>query len=156
MKRILLIALAMITIIGCSKKEDDKPAFTQEQLEGHWKWVDTRLPDGKLFSQILSTQDYRSRLNRVFITVRGNTTSITSGGDTSSGTYKLIGSTVQITAEGETHNVYEIVKVTKENLELKWHNDFKKEIKANGGASALSGYSVDQVLDAVQIYNKVD
>ena len=146
----------MITIIGCSKKEDDKPAFTQEQLEGHWKWVDTRLPDGKLFSQILSTQDYRSRFNSSFITVRGNTVSYTSGEETNSGTYKLIGSTVQISAEGETHNIYEIVKVTKENLELKWHNDFKKEIKANGGASALSGYSVDQVLDDVQIYNKID
>ena len=156
MKRILLIALAMITIIGCSKKEDDKPAFTQEQLEGHWKWVDTRLPDGKLFSQILPTQEYRSRLNRVFITIRGNTASITTGGETSSGTYKLIGSTVQISAEGETHNMYEIVKVTKENLELKWNNDFKREMKANGVTSTILGYSVDQILDAVQIYNKVD
>ena len=57
MKRILLIALSMMAIIGCSKKEDDKPAFTQEQLQGRWKWVDTRLPDGKLFSQILSIQE---------------------------------------------------------------------------------------------------
>lgn len=156
MKRILLIALAMITIIGCSKKEDDKPAFTQEQLEGRWKWVDERLPDGKLFSQILPTQEYRSRLNRTFITVRGNTASIAPGGKTYSGTYKLIGSTVQISAEGETHNMYEIVKVTKENLELKYHKDFIQEIKKEYDRSTLPGYSLDQVLNAVEIYEKID
>lgn len=156
MKRILLIVLSMIAIIGCSKKEDDKPAFTQEQLEGRWKWVDTRLPDGKLFSQILSTQDYRSRLNSSFITVRGNTASYTSGEETNSGTYKLIGSTVQISAEGETHNIFEIIKITKENLELKYHKDLIQELRKEYDRSKLPGYSLDQVLDAVQIYNKVD
>ena len=156
MKRILLIALAMITIIGCSKKEDDKPAFTQEQLEGRWKFIDTRLPDGKLASKLPLTEEYQNRLNSAFITVRGNTASITAEGETNSGTYKLIGSTVQITAEGETYNMYEIVKITKENLELKLHKDQIQNVKKGGYRSIITGYSLDQVLNAIEIYAKVD
>ncbi|WP_454954059.1 hypothetical protein [Capnocytophaga gingivalis] len=86
----------MIAIIGCSKNEaNNKPAFTQEQMEGRWKWVDTRLPDGKLLSQLLPQQEYRSKLNKRFVALRGNTASITDEGETYPGT--LIGNTMQIT-----------------------------------------------------------
>jgi hypothetical protein len=153
MKRILLIALAMIAIIGCSKKDDDKPAFTQEQMEGRWKWVNARLPDGKLLSQILPAQEYRSRLNKVFIALRGNTASITFEGETYSGTYKLIGNTIQITAGGKSLNMFDIVKGSKERVELKYHDDFKKEITID---LSLPGYSSNQVLNSVAIYDKAD
>ena len=156
MKRILLIALAMIAIIGCSKNEDnDKPIFTQEQMEGRWKWVDTRLPDGKLFSQLLSPQEYRSRLND-FITLRNNTAFIESEIETFSATYKLIGNTMQITVNEKTFNMFDIVKRTKERVELKIHNDYKKVKKAEGGYSGIPGYSVDQLLDAILIFDKAD
>ena len=156
MKRILLIALAMIAIIGCSKNEDnDKPIFTQEQMEGRWKWVDTRLPDGKLFSQLLPPQEYQSRLND-FITLRNNTAFIESEIETFSATYKLIGNTMQITINGKTFNMFDIVKRTKERVELKIHNDYKKVKKAEGGYSGIPGYSVDQLLDAILIFDKAD
>ncbi|WP_454945393.1 hypothetical protein [Capnocytophaga granulosa] len=154
MKRILLIALSMMAIIGCSKKEDDKPAFTQEQLQGRWKWVDTRLPDGKLFSQILSIQEYQRFLNKTFIVFRSNNTSITFAGQTYSGTYKLIGNTIQITTEGEIFNVFSIIKESKNRIELKYHDDFKKEITPN--LSFYPGYSSNQVLNSVEIFDKVE
>jgi hypothetical protein len=158
MKRILLIALAMIAIIGCSKKDDEKPAFTQEQMEGRWKWVDSRLPDGKLFSQLLPQQEYQSRLNKSFIALRGNTASITDEKGTLSATYKLIGKTIQISVNGKTLNMFDIVKGSQEKVELKYHNDFKKEIKVRsyGQSSGIPGYSADQVLDAVLMYDKAD
>ena len=156
MKRILLIALAMIAIIGCSKKDDEKPSFTQEQMEGRWKWVDSRLPDGKLFSQLLPQQEYQSRLNKSFIALRGNTASITDEKGTLSATYKLIGKTIQITAEGKTFNMFDIVKGSKEKVELKIHNDFKKIMKEDERVSILPGYSVEQLLDVVLIYDKAD
>ena len=52
--------------------------------------------------------------------------------------------------------MYEIVKVTKENLELKYHKDFIQEIKKEYDRSTLPGYSLDQVLNAVEIYEKID
>lgn len=147
----------MIAIIGCSKNEDnDKPIFTQEQMEGRWKWVDSRLPDGKLFSQLLPQQDYRSLLNKSFIALRGNTASITDEKGTLSATYKLIGKTIQITAEGKTFNMFDIVKGSKEKVELKIHNDFKKIMKEDERVSTLPGYSVEQLLDVVLMYDKAD
>ena len=149
----------MIAIIGCSKNEDnDKPIFTQEQMEGRWKWIDSRLPDGKLFSQLLPQQEYQSLLNKSFIALRGNTASITDEKGTLSATYKLIGKTIQISVNGKTLNMFDIVKGSQEKVELKYHNDFKKEIKVRsyGQSSGIPGYSADQVLDAVLMYDKAD
>lgn len=145
----------MIAIIGCSKKDDEKPAFTQEQMEGRWKWVDSRLPDGKLFSQIIPREEFQKHLNKIFIALRGNTASITLRGETFSGTYKLIGNTMQITAEGKTFNMYEIVKGSKERVELKYHKDYIQELK-NNYTSTIPGYTIEQVLNSVEIYDKAD
>ncbi|WP_454954061.1 hypothetical protein [Capnocytophaga gingivalis] len=52
--------------------------------------------------------------------------------------------------------MFDIVKRTKERVELKIHNDYKEILKTEGGYSKIPGYSVDQLLDAILIFDKAD
>ena len=52
--------------------------------------------------------------------------------------------------------MFDIVKGSKEKVELKIHNDFKKIMKEDERVSTLPGYSVEQLLDVVLMYDKAD
>ena len=69
MKKILLIALSVIAFAACTKKDNDNDAkYTRAQLEGQWNYVESRMSDGKLFSQIVPAEVFNciKKMNYIF------------------------------------------------------------------------------------------
>lgn len=55
MKKILLIALSVIAFTACTKKDNEDTKHPKE-LQGTWVYEKSTLPDGKLFSEITSSE----------------------------------------------------------------------------------------------------
>jgi len=55
MKKILLIALSVIAFTACTKKDNEDTKHPKE-LQGTWVYEKSILPDGKLFSEITSSE----------------------------------------------------------------------------------------------------
>ena len=167
MKKILLIALSVIAFAACTKKDNDNDAkYTRAQLEGQWNYVESRMSDGKLFSQIVPAEAFNciKKMNYIFKGDRWILNEYKYKNDektckynSASFLYVVKGSTICFVINDRALRALDVINLNESELVFKYNDEFKKVMRLQmqeQNSLELSGYTIDDILNVTITYRR--
>ena len=165
MKRILLIALSVIAFTACTKKDNEDTKHPKE-LQGTWVYEKSILPDGKLFSEITSSEQIECSKKTKYTFYGEFLTSeehIFKGGNcqqnTASVKYFVENNKLCLeSANGVVLKAYDIVSLTSTQFVFKYNSEFKTFLYSQipyDPALKEKGYTIDDILNVTITYRKL-
>ena len=158
MKKILLIALSVIAFAACTKKDNNNDAkYTRAQLEGQWNYVESRMSDGKLFSQIVPAEVFNciKKMNYIFKGDRWILNEYNYKNDektckynSASFLYVIKGSTICFVINDKALRALDVINL---------NDEFKKVMRLQmqeQNSLELSGYTIDDILNVTITYRR--
>jgi hypothetical protein len=165
MKRILLIALSVIAFTACTKKDNEDTKHPKE-LQGTWVYEKSTLPDGKLFSEITSSEQIECSKKTKYTFYGEFLTSeehIFKGGNcqqnTASVKYFVENNKLCLeSANGVVLKAYDIVSLTSTQFVFKYNSELKtflySQIPYDPDLKG-KGYTIDDILNVTITYRKL-
>ena len=165
MKKILLIALSVIAFTACTKKDNEDTKHPKE-LQGTWVYEKSTLPDGKLFSEITSSEQIECSKKTKYTFYGEFLTSeehIFKGGNcqqnTASVKYFVENNKLCLeSANGVVLKAYDIVSLTSTQFVFKYNSEFKTFLYSQipyDPALKEKGYTIDDILNVTITYRKL-
>ena len=166
-EKILLIALSVIAFAACTKKDNDNDAkYTRAQLEGQWNYVESRMSDGKLFSQIVPAEAFNciKKMNYIFKGDRWILNEYNYKNDektckynSASFLYVIKGSTICFVINDKALKALDVINLNESELVFKYNDEFKRIMRLQmqeQNSLELSGYTIDDILNVTITYRK--
>ncbi|MEB3035736.1 hypothetical protein [Capnocytophaga ochracea] len=164
MKRILLIALSVIAFTACTKKDNEDTKHPRE-LQGTWVYENSKLPDGKLFTEIITSKQMQCAKENKYIfygefftseehTLKGNDC------EKKNATVKYFVENSKLCLQGANGVVlkaYDIVSITPTQFIFKYDNEFKAFLRSQipyDPTLKEKGYTIDDILNVTITYRK--
>lgn len=165
MKKILLIALSVIAFTACTKKDNEDTKHPKE-LQGTWVYEKSILPDGKLFSEITSSEQIECSKKTKYTFYGEFLTSeehIFKGGNcqqnTASVKYFVENNKLCLeSANGVVLKAYDIVSLTSTQFVFKYNSELKTFLYSQipyDPALKGKGYTIDDILNVTITYRKL-
>ena len=165
MKKILLIALSVIAFTACTKKDNEDTKHPKE-LQGTWVYEKSILPDGKLFSEITSSEQIECSKKTKYTFYGEFLTSeehIFKGGNcqqnTASVKYFVENNKLCLeNANGVVLKAYDIVSLTSTQFVFKYNSELKTFLYSQipyDPALKEKGYTIDDILNVTITYRKL-
>ena len=165
MKKILLIALSVIAFTACTKKDNEDTKHPKE-LQGTWVYEKSILPDGKLFSEITSSEQIECSKKTKYTFYGEFLTSeehIFKGGNcqqnTASVKYFVENNKLCLeSANGVVLKAYDIVSLTSTQFVFKYNSELKTFLYYQipyDPAIKEKGYTIDDILNVTITYRKL-
>lgn len=165
MKKILLIALSVIAFTACTKKDNEDTKHPKE-LQGTWVYEKSILPDGKLFSEITSSEQIECSKKTKYTFYGEFLTSeehIFKGGNcqqnTASVKYFVENNKLCLdNGNGVVLKAYDIVSLTSTQFVFKYNSEFKTFLYSQipyDPALKEKGYTIDDILNVTITYRKL-
>ena len=165
MKKILLIALSVIAFAACTKKDNEDTKHPKE-LQGTWVYEKSILPDGKLFSEITSSEQIECSKKTKYTFYGEFLTSeehIFKGGNcqqnTASVKYFVENNKLCLDkGNGVVLKAYDIVSLTSTQFVFKYNSEFKTFLYSQipyDPALKEKGYTIDDILNVTITYRKL-
>lgn len=165
MKKILLIALSVIAFTACTKKDNEDTKHPKE-LQGTWVYEKSTLPDGKLFSEITSSEQIECSKKTKYTFYGEFLTSeehIFKGGNcqpnTASVKYFVENNKLCLeSANGVVLKAYDIVSLTSTQFVFKYNSELKTFLYSQipyDPALKEKGYTIDDILNVTITYRKL-
>ena len=165
MKKILLIALSVIAFTACTKKDNEDTKHPKE-LQGTWVYEKSILPDGKLFSEITSSEQIECSKKTKYTFYGEFLTSeehIFKGGNcqqnTASVKYFVENNKLCLeSANGVVIKAYDIVSLTSTQFVFKYNSELKTFLYSQipyDPALKEKGYTIDDILNVTITYRKL-
>ncbi|MBM0654409.1 lipocalin family protein [Capnocytophaga genosp. AHN8471] len=165
MKKILLIALSVIAFTACTKKDNEDTKHPKE-LQGTWVYEKSILPDGKLFSEITSSEQIECSKKTKYTFYGEFLTSeehIFKGGNcqqnTASVKYFVENNKLCLeSANGVVLKAYDIVSLTSTQFVFKYNSELKTFLYSQipyDPALKEKGYTIDDILNVTITYRKL-
>ena len=156
MKKILLIALSVIAFTACTKKDNEDTKHPKE-LQGTWVYEKSILPDGKLFSEITSSEQIECSKKTKYTFYGEFLTSeehIFKGGNcqqnTASVKYFVENNKLCLdNGNGVVLKAYDIVSLTSTQFVFKYNSELKTFLYSQipyDPALKEKGYTIDDIL----------
>ena len=164
MKKILLIALSVIAFTACTKKDNEDTKHPKE-LQGTWVYEKSILPDGKLFSEITSSEQIECSKKTKYTFYGEFLTSeehIFKGGNcqqnTASVKYFVENNKLCLeSANGVVLKAYDIVSLTSTQFVFKYNSELKTFLRSQipyDPTLKEKGYTIDDILNVTITYRK--
>ena len=165
MKKILLIALSVIAFTACTKKDNEDTKHPKE-LQGTWVYEKSILPDGKLFSEITSSEQIECSKKTKYTFYGEFLTSeehIFKAGNcqqnTASVKYFVENNKLCLDkGNGVVLKAYDIVSLTSTQFVFKYNSEFKTFLYSQipyDPALKEKGYTIDDILNVTITYRKL-
>ena len=165
MKKILLIALSVIAFTACTKKDNEDTKHPKE-LQGTWVYEKSTLPDGKLFSEITSSEQIECSKKTKYTFYGEFLTSeeqIFKGGNcqqnTASVKYFVENNKLCLdNGNGVVLKAYDIVSLTSTQFVFKYNSELKTFLYSQipyDPALKEKGYTIDDILNVTITYRKL-
>ena len=165
MKKILLIALSVIAFAACTKKDNEDTKHPKE-LQGTWVYEKSTLPDGKLFSEITSSEQIECSKKTKYTFYGEFLTSeehIFKGGNcqqnTASVKYFVENNKLCLdNGNGVVLKAYDIVSLTSTQFVFKYNSELKTFLYSQipyDPALKEKGYTIDDILNVTITYRKL-
>ena len=165
MKKILLIALSVIAFTACTKKDNEDTKHPKE-LQGTWVYEKSILPDGKLFSEITSSEQIECSKKTKYTFYGEFLTSeehIFKAGNCqqnrASVKYFVENNKLCLeNANGVVLKAYDIVSLTSTQFVFKYNSELKTFLYSQipyDPALKEKGYTIDDILNVTITYRKL-